>query len=86
MEELKINKTFETREDIKIEEKFMNLTSPIIIYEDITNKYKIVREFCSKNKIPFSDGELNGVKFIKLKYTDYMKVTTLKTNVAHLLC
>lgn len=71
---------------LTIEEKFMNLTSPIIIYEDISNKYKVVKEFCSKNKISFDEGELNNIKFIKLKYSDYMKVTTLKTNIGHLLC
>ncbi len=84
-----INYDIRTANDIeillKIEEKFLDFDTEIKVYEDITRKYDIVKEYCSKNKIQHSTGENEGIKFITLKYNDFMKIN-LKASISHLLC
>lgn len=68
-----------------VEEKFIDLKSKIKIYEDISGKYKFARNFCQKNKIPFKDGIINKIKFIEMKYSDFLKVEGLNPTIGHLL-
>lgn len=68
-----------------LEDKFVNLKSKIKIYEDISGKYKYVRNYCQKNKIQFKDGITNKIKFIEMKYSDFLKVEGLNPTISNLL-
>lgn len=84
-----INYDIRTTNDIeillKIEEKFLDFDTEIKVYEDIARKYDVVKDYCTKNKIQHTLGEDEGIKFIKLKYSDFMKIE-LKASISHLLC
>lgn len=80
---------FKTKNELELlnilEDKFVDLKTKIKIYEDISGKYKYVRNYCQKNKIRFKDGVISNVKFIEMKYSDFLKVKGLNPTISNLL-
>lgn len=85
----KIKYDFKSENDFELltvlEDKFVDLKSKIKIYEDISGKYKFVKSYCQKNKIQFTDGVTNKIKFIEMKYSDFLKVKGLNPTISCLL-
>ena len=80
---------FKTKNEFELlsilEDKFIDLKSKIKIYEDISGKYKYVRKYCQKNEIQFKDGVINNIKYIEMKYSDFLKVRGLNPTISNLL-
>lgn len=71
---------------LKLENYFLNQNIKITIYDDISKKYNIVKEYCKRENITFDEGIINGIKFIKLRYSEFNKIKEIKSTVLDFLC